>query len=71
MKSLQSCLSLWCYGLQPARLLSPWGSPGKNTGVGCHALLQELFPTRGSNLCLESPPHWQAVSLPPALPGKP
>ena len=24
-------------------------SPGKNTGVGCHALLQEIFPTRGSN----------------------
>ena len=24
-------------------------SPGKNTGVGCHALLQELFPTQGSN----------------------
>ena len=27
-------------GLQPARLLCPWGSPGKNTGVGCHFLLQ-------------------------------
>ena len=27
-------------GLQPARLLCPWGSPGKDTGVGCHALLQ-------------------------------
>ena len=25
------------------------GSPGKNTGVGCHALLQEIFPTWGSN----------------------
>ena len=25
-------------------------SPGKNTGVGCHALLQEIFPTQGSNL---------------------
>jgi len=24
-------------------------SPGRNTGVGCHALLQELFPTQGSN----------------------
>ena len=24
-------------------------SPGKNTGVGCHALLQEIFPTQGSN----------------------
>jgi len=26
--------------LQPTRLLHPWGSPGKNTGVGCHFLLQ-------------------------------
>ena len=40
------------YGLQPARLLCPWDSPGKNTGVGVWALLQEIFPTRGSNLCL-------------------
>ena len=28
------------YGLQPTRLLRPWDSPGKNTGVGCHFLLQ-------------------------------
>ena len=33
----------------PARLLSPWDSPGKNTGVGCHALLQGVFLTQGSN----------------------
>ena len=26
-----------------------WDSPGKNTGVGCHALLQGIFPTQGSN----------------------
>ena len=39
-------------GLWPTRLLSPWNSPGKNTGVGCHFLLQEIFPTQGSNLCL-------------------
>ena len=32
-----------------ARLLCPWDSPGKNTGVGCHALLQGIFPTQGSN----------------------
>ena len=36
-------------GLQPARLLCPWDSPGKDTGVGCSALLQEIFPTQGSN----------------------
>ena len=28
--------SLWPYGPQPARLLCPWDSPGKSTGVGCH-----------------------------------
>ena len=27
----------------------PWNSPGKNTGVGWHFLLQEIFPTQGSN----------------------
>ena len=33
------------HGLQPARLLCPWDSLGKNTGVGCHFLLQGTFPT--------------------------
>ena len=37
------------HGLQPTRLLCPWDSPGKNTGVGCHALLQRSFPTQASN----------------------
>ena len=32
-------------GLQTARLLCPWNSPGKNTGVGSHFLLQGIFPT--------------------------
>ena len=32
-KSLQLCLTLWLHGLWPARLLCPWNSPGKNTGV--------------------------------------
>ena len=44
--------SLWPHGLQPSRLLSPWNSPGKNTGVGCHSLLQGIFPTQGWNLVL-------------------
>ena len=34
-------------GLQPARPPCRWDPPGKNTGVGCHALLQGIFPTRG------------------------
>ena len=33
----------------PARLLWPWDSPGKDTAVGCHALLQRIFLTQGSN----------------------
>ena len=40
------------YGMQPTRLLCPWDSPGKNTGGGCHALLQGIFLTQGSNPCL-------------------
>ena len=30
-------------------LLHPWDFPGKSTGVGCHFLLQEIFPTQGLN----------------------
>ena len=36
----------------PARLLCPWDSPGKNTGVGCHFLLQGVFLRQGLNLVL-------------------
>ena len=39
-------------GLQPARLLCPRDFPGKNTGGGCHFLLQGISPTQGSNLHL-------------------
>ena len=48
----------WCPALcnsmdcSPSRLLCPWNSPGKNTGVGSHSLLQGIFPTQGSNLGL-------------------
>ena len=37
---------------QPTRLPHPWGSPGKNTGVGCHSLLQRIFPIQGLKLGL-------------------
>ena len=51
-----SCLvmsnSLWFHGLQPARLLCPWNFLGKNTSVGCHLLLQRIFPTQGWSLHL-------------------
>ena len=42
--------------------------PREDTGVGCHFLLQGIFPTQGLNLRLL---HWQADSLPLAPPGKP
>ena len=45
----QSCLILWPHGLQPTRLLWPWDSPGKNTGVGFHFLVQGIFLTQGLN----------------------
>ena len=45
----QSCMTLWPHGLWPTRLLHPWDFPGKNTGVGCHFLLQGIFPTQGLN----------------------
>ena len=35
-------------GLQPARFLCPWDFPGKNTRVGCHFLLQGIFPNTGT-----------------------
>ena len=54
------------HGLQPTRLLCPWNSPGKNTGVGGHLLLQGIFLTQWSNLCLL---HWKVDSLP--LPSEP
>ena len=38
--SLQSCLTVRPHRRQPTRLPHPWDSPGKNTGVGCHFLLQ-------------------------------
>ena len=40
------------HGLQSTRLLRPWDFPGKSTGVGCHFLLQRIFPTQGLNLGL-------------------
>ena len=60
--------SLQLHGLQPTRLLCPWDSPGKNTGVGCHAFLQGIFWIQVSNSHF---PHWQAGSLSLAPPGKP
>ena len=54
-------VTLWAIA---TRLLCPWDSPGQNTGVGCHALLQGIFPMQGLNLRLWHLLHWQAGSLP-------
>ena len=43
---------------QPTRLLCPWDSPGKNTGVGCHFLLQGIFLIQWSNPGL---PHYRQI----------
>ena len=56
-KSLQSCPTL-CYPMITARLLCPWDSPNKNTGMGCHALLLGIFLTQGSNPHLLGTLHW-------------
>ena len=56
--------SLPPHGLYSARLLCPWDFPGKNTGMGCHFLLQGIFPTQGLNLLLLHLLCRQAGSLP-------
>ena len=67
MVCLQACSvmsdSFQPHGL-PTSLLGPRDSPGKNTGVGCHFLLQGIFPTQGSNPCLLPLLHCQADALP-------
>ena len=60
-KPLQSCLTLQPHRLEPTRLLCPWDSPGTNTGVGCYALLQEIFLTQGLNPCLLHLLHYRQI----------
>ena len=59
------------YELQPARLFCLWDFPDKNTGAGCHFLLQGIFLTQGPNLRLLYLLHWQADSLPLRCLGSP
>ena len=69
-KSVQSCLIL-CNSVDCNLPRSPclWHSPGKNTGMGCHALLQDISPAQGLNLHLSCLLHWQAgfLSLAPVI----
>ena len=72
-KSLKSCPTL-CDPVDgsPPGSSVPGNSPAKNTGGGCHALLQGIFPIQGSNPAIESrSPALQADSLPFEPPGKP
>ena len=55
-------------GLQSARLFCLWNLQARDTGVGCHFLLQGIFLTQGSNLSLM---RWQVDSSPLCPPGKP
>ena len=60
-QSLSNVQLFATHGLQPARLLCPWGFLSKNTDLGCHFLLQEIFLMQGSKPYLL---HWQVGSLP-------
>ena len=64
-KPLQSCLTV-CDPMDCSLPSSSvhGDSPGKNTGVGCHLLLQGTFQTQGLNLHLLCLLHWQVGSLP-------
>ena len=61
------------HGLQPTRLPCPWNSPGKNTGVCSHSLLQGIFPTQGSNMgllhCRQILYHLSHQGSPGSIPG--
>ena len=55
MLSESESRSVMSDSLQLHGLYSPWNSPGKTIGVGCHVLLQGIFPTQGSDLRLLFP----------------
>ena len=61
--------SLQLHELQHARPPYPWNFSRKNTWVGCHFLLQELFLTQGSTSCLLCLLHWKVDLLPLGPPG--
>ena len=64
----QSCLTLQPHEWQPVRLLCPWGYPSKNTGVGCHFLLQGNLPDPGIE---PASPALAGGFFPTESPGKP
>ena len=66
-KSLQSCPTLCDPRRQPIRLHRPWDSPGKNTGVGCHFLLQCVKVKSLSCVRLLATPWTAAYQAPPSM----
>ena len=69
-ESLLSCLTLCDPMDYTQRGSSVHGdSPGKSTAVGCHALLQGIFPAQGLDPCLLCLLYWRVGSLPLAPPG--
>ena len=71
MLSRFSCVRFFAAPWTVACQAPLWDSPGKNTGVGCYGLLQEIFLTQGLNPYFLGLLHWQAGSLPLGPPGKP
>ena len=71
------CITQSCPTLCSPMDCSPLGSPvpgipqARILGVGCHALLQRIFPIQGSNPCLLGFLHWQMGSSPLAPPAEP
>ena len=66
-KSLQSSPTVRPQRRQPTRLLHPWDSPGKNTGVGCHFLLQCMKVKSESEVAQSCPTLWDPMDC--SLPG--
>ena len=68
-KLRQSCPTVWPHRRQPTRLLCPWHSPGKNTGVGCHFLLHCMKVKSESEVAQSCPTLSDPVDC--SLPGFP
>ena len=68
-KSLQLCPTLQPHRRKPTRLPHPWDSPGKNTGVGCHFLLQcmKVKVKMLSRVRLLATPWTAAYQAPPSM----
>ena len=69
---LFSCVLLFeAVWIRAHRLLCPWDFSGKNTGVGCHFLLQGIFLAEGSNLCFLCLLHCRQILYPLSHQGSP